>query len=214
MIKTKLESRRFIMPIILFILFIVLGYLVKYQPVLEFDLAISRSFSAFRPVWLVNTMKMITRTGYLKWGGAAVIVIAIILALYKYYRAATFLIVAMSAALIANYFKYYFLRVRPDPAIIGFETIAASGPSFPSGHATFSAAVYGFMIILIFLKVKGKKKYYLASMPTMLLTAILFSRVYLGVHYFTDVLGGLLLGGAWSLSLSVTYLFLLSRNKS
>ena len=82
-------------------------------------------------------------------------------------------------------------RARPDE----FRIIEESGYSFPSGHSMVSMAFYGLLIYLIYKKVNNK---YLKNFLIILLSVIIFliglSRIYLGVHYTSDVLAGFLLG--------------------
>ena len=82
-------------------------------------------------------------------------------------------------------------RARPDE----FRIIEESGYSFPSGHSMVSMAFYGLLIYLIYKKVNNK---YLKNFLIILLSIIIFliglSRIYLGVHYTSDVLAGFLLG--------------------
>ena len=82
-------------------------------------------------------------------------------------------------------------RARPDE----FRIIEESGYSFPSGHSMVSMAFYGLIIYLIYKKVNNK---YLKNFLIILLSIIIFliglSRIYLGVHYTSDVLAGFLLG--------------------
>jgi len=179
-----------------------LGYVIKEHPLLKIDLVGSRALAVYRPSWLTAAMRFITDLGYFKTGSIVIIIAAAVLAANKYYRLALLILLSTAAALWADIFKYIFARPRPNVELLGFNPIHASGWSYPSGHATFSAAVYGFMIIIIILKVKSNKKYFIAALPTLLLIAILFSRVYLGAHFFTDVIGGLFLGLAWALLLS------------
>ncbi len=78
--------------------------------------------------------------------------------------------------------------------------------SFPSGHATVAMAYYGLLFYLLFLHVKTSKLKALVFISAVLfITAMGFSRVYLGVHYLSDVLSGLSIGFVWLL-FSVTLL--------
>ena len=82
-------------------------------------------------------------------------------------------------------------RTRPE----GFRIIEESGYSFPSGHSMVSMAFYGLLIYLIYKKVDNK---YLKNCLIILLSIIILliglSRIYLGVHYTSDVIAGFLLG--------------------
>ncbi len=85
--------------------------------------------------------------------------------------------------------KMIFQRPRP----VGYRLIEESGYSFPSGHSMISAAFYGFLIYLIYKKVENKYiKYSLIIGLTLLIVCIGLSRIYLGVHYASDVLAGFL----------------------
>ncbi len=80
---------------------------------------------------------------------------------------------------------------RPRPTEL--RLAEASGYSFPSGHSMASVAFYGFLIYLIYKKVKNKKlRNILIVCLTILIILIGASRIYLGVHYTSDVLAGFL----------------------
>lgn len=86
--------------------------------------------------------------------------------------------------------KSIFQRPRP----IEYRIIEESGYSFPSGHSMASMAFYGFLIYLIYKNIKNKYiKWTSITLLGLLTVAIGFSRIYLGVHYTSDVLGGFLL---------------------
>ena len=81
---------------------------------------------------------------------------------------------------------------RPRPT--EYRIIEESGYSFPSGHSMISMAFYGFIIYLIYKNIKNKYvKWGLISFLIILITLIGVSRIYLGVHYTSDVIAGFLI---------------------
>ena len=104
-----------------------------------------------------------------------------------------FLNLPMSA--LTNYVLKHILQ-RPRP--IEHRIIDESGYSLPSGHSMVSMAFYGYIIYLIFKNVKNKYlKLFLISLLSLLIISIGVSRIYLGVHYTSDVLAGFLVAIAY-----------------
>lgn len=100
-------------------------------------------------------------------------------------------------ALINQILKRLVQRPRPNE----FRIIEETGYSFPSGHSMASAAFYGFLIYLINKKLKNKKiKIALISALSILIILIGMSRIYLGVHYTSDVYAGF--------AISISYLMI------
>lgn len=100
-------------------------------------------------------------------------------------------------------FKFILQRPRPTENRI----INENGYSFPSGHSMISMAFYGFLIYLIYKYVKNKKlKYISITLISILIIFIGISRIYLGVHYTSDVLAGFLF------SISYLIIFILIAN--
>lgn len=93
------------------------------------------------------------------------------------------------------------LLQRPRPT--EFRIIEETGYSFPSGHSMVSMAFYGYLIYLIYIFVKNKYlKWISIVLLSLLICLIGISRIYLGVHYTSDVLGGFLI----SISYLVIYI--------
>lgn len=104
---------------------------------------------------------------------------------------------AIFATLLGQIVKLSVGRERPNPA---FFLVDASGYSYPSGHSFGASAVY-FSIALLCSSITQKFKLQILffSLATVFAALVGFSRVYLGVHYPSDVLAGISLGIAWSL---------------
>lgn len=90
--------------------------------------------------------------------------------------------------------KNIFLIPRPDTLTL----ISENGFSYPSGHAMTSLAFYGFLIYLVYQKMKPSiLKKMIILLFILLIFLIGFSRIYLGVHHFSDILGGYLISLAY-----------------
>lgn len=101
------------------------------------------------------------------------------------------------SVLLNQALKFIIQRPRPTE----FRIINESGYSFPSGHSMVSSAFYGFLIYLIYKNVKNKYlKWSLITLLSLVILTIGISRIYLGVHYTSDVIAGLLI--------SVSYLII------
>jgi undecaprenyl-diphosphatase len=93
-------------------------------------------------------------------------------------------------------------RARPGADIAYY---LENSQSFPSGHSAIAMAFFGFITYYFIYHVTGKDKKTLVLLFGALLIALVgFSRLYLGVHFLSDVIGGFLIGGLW-LIVSITF---------
>ncbi len=84
---------------------------------------------------------------------------------------------------------------RPRPAVE--HLVEQGGYSFPSGHSLSAMAFYGLIAIILLARLKGKQRCWAAALLGLLILLIGFSRIYVGVHFASDVLAGLCEGFVW-----------------
>jgi len=180
------------------LLFTFLGYMVKFYPE-------QLSFIDQPVTQLIRGQLTETKSAYFLWitkfGNPISIVlvtIAVALLLFrkKYYIEMLWL--GVNTALIAGvgniFLKQAFARPRPALEHLVHETSF----SFPSAHALGSTLCYGTILLLLPRLIDNKKILRLVQVLLgLLILNIGLSRVYAGVHYPTDILGGFLLGAAW-----------------
>ena len=195
--KTK-NIIKWILFAITAILAIVIAINVKNGKILGLDLNIYKFFSEnIINDKLTPIVKVITHIG-----GAKIVFVLTVLAiiLIKGLKNKLFLLTGVVGTAGLNVvLKHIIQRERPNINRL----IPEKGYSFPSGHAMMSMAFYGMLIFLIFKYVKNTAlKWTLIVILTILLSTIGITRIYLGVHYPSDVIGGFLV--------SLTYLFILT----
>jgi undecaprenyl-diphosphatase len=102
--------------------------------------------------------------------------------------------IALSSLGLMLLLKNLFRRKRPLAPLLK----AVKGLSFPSGHAIMAVTFYGFIIYILFHTVSNDAvKYFLTVLLVILIGLIGFSRIYLRVHYLSDVLAGFIIGLLW-----------------
>jgi undecaprenyl-diphosphatase len=137
------------------------------------------------------------------WAGSGFVIATLTLLLcailYRRGERSSALAIALSVAggiAIANLDKLFV--ARPRPLVHHLESVNSF--SFPSGHTTQAASFYLALLIALLVTKPSRSLAIAAALATgVLLAGIALSRVYLGVHYPTDVAAGVLLGGSWSL---------------
>lgn len=159
-----------------------------------FDDAVRYRVYSMRGDKLTAFWRFITHSG----DRYVVIILGIILLLIKSLRekyGVKFAIATLSSTALYQIMKYIFQRPRPD---LTLRLIEQGGYSFPSGHSMNCLVSYGILIYLLLRYCENRRLAKLLSFGLGLLTILIgFSRVYVGVHYPTDIIGG------WSLGIAV-----------
>ena len=160
--------------------------------IFSFDTSIEQILVAARTPFGVRAFSLLTELG----GGAVVIVIAILASflLWRkgYLEYAIGLFVSVGGAIIASEIvKRLVERTRPP---LEWHAIVETGYSFPSNHTTAAAALYGFLAYAAWKCVPERWRAALMILFSTIILLVGFSRLYLGVHYPSDVLAGFIFG--------------------
>ncbi len=183
---------------ILLSLFGLLAWWVYYHPVLATDVAITRAFQEDQSPWLSSAMIAVSYIGNVQALSIGLVALAAILFWVVDLRLEAILVVVVSAvsALLDDLIKLIVARPRPTASLVEI-ILAARGNSFPSGHVMSYVAFWGLLFSLSIILFKGHYWWRTALLIISALFVVLVgpSRVYLGDHWASDVVGGYLFSG-------------------
>ncbi|GAA0564522.1 phosphatase PAP2 family protein [Rhizomicrobium electricum] len=168
---------------------------------------------AIGPHWLVESMRDVTALGGIT---LLVLVMAMsVIALLAYRHRLEALVLTGSVVLAqisSGLFKNFYERVRPTFAVYGD---LPTSMSFPSGHSTTATATYFLLAVIVASLDPARPVKVLAFTVAALLALMIgFSRVFLGVHWPSDVIAGWCLGAAWAFAAAVLLRILKARGYS
>lgn len=144
---------------------------------------------------LLTVTRAITMLGSTIALSAIVAAGALMLALRRRWRLACYLVVTGAGALVLDpVLKVLVGRLRP---VVGHPVAHAPGNSFPSGHALGSMVCYGALFLVFLPAARGRWRTWFGVAVAVIVAMIGISRILLGVHYISDVLGGWAIGIAW-----------------
>ncbi|WP_158555845.1 phosphatase PAP2 family protein [Peribacillus glennii] len=168
---------------------------LRENELVRFDSAIIQFVQGLVSDRLTSAMKVITYFGSKTWLTFATLGISILLVLMHKKRFAVFLLFSSTAGGLFNMLlKWIFKRERPDI----YPIIVEHGFSFPSGHSMGSFIFYGALaIILVKISTPVYLDWLFGGFCALIIFLIGLSRIYLGVHYPSDVIAGFAAGGAW-----------------
>jgi len=169
---------------------------VSNSPLVVLDQQFEQYLFSIREPWLLSLFSAITFFGDTLTVGVLTLFIAGVWFVRNHKQYANGLLVAVLGSATCDFImKAIVERARPSG---GIPSITETSFSFPSGHATAAVALYGFLAYYLWKTLPTRIEKYL-GVGTMLciIVAIGFSRLYLGVHYPSDVAAGFLLGTCW-----------------
>ena len=176
-----------------------------------FDRAVLLWIGANVPGWLDNPMRAVTALGYYYVVLPLMALAALLFYLKGWRLSAVMLCVSTAGGIfLTTVLKNVFRRDRPEVVETGY---AADSFSFPSGHATVAVGFYGALALILAYHLRGRARTAALAAGTALVSLIGFSRLYLGVHYPTDVAAGFLAAPLWLVGVGSAYALWLSARR-
>jgi membrane-associated phospholipid phosphatase len=163
---------------------------------LALDLVIEQALYTVRTPLGVAVFSFVT-----DFAGAATVVVVCLLAVWilhsgrKWEYALGLLLAVAGSAVVDLMLKELIARPRPPEYM---HAVIETSYSFPSSHAAAAAALYGFLALSAPYIASRRSQKPLIMFCALVIVAVGFSRLYLGVHYFSDIIGGYVLGGAFA----------------
>lgn len=179
------RNRKWLLFFIGVIIFLMVTEDLLEQELDAFDQTIYQMVMTVKTPFVTSFFKVVTNFGNAFW------LITIVLLLYLFYPKRPYSIWMLSNLIMVTLLnlglKSIFMRPRPE----GIRMIEESGYSFPSGHSMISMACYGLLAYLAFKKIKRPTlRFFICGLCFLLILLVGVSRIYLGVHYASDVLAG------------------------
>lgn len=180
-------KRSNILLISLMLVFVMITIFVCTGCTKKIDNYIYNFLISFNSENLTDFFKMVTRFSNVNF---CIMLVLIVLIIFRNKEAIFLIITVIDIEIINLIIKFIIKRDRPDI----LKLISVGNYSYPSGHAMMSMGIYGYFIYFIYKRCSNKiLKYILISILALLILLIGISRIYLGVHYFTDVFAGYIL---------------------
>jgi undecaprenyl-diphosphatase len=177
----------------------------------QFDAAIRTAVHDHATPLLTSIMQGFSFLGSVGWVVSFGAIVVIACFYFNRRRMAGFLAIAMvGASTLDSVLKLAFHRLRP----VAYYGVSPGSYSFPSGHALGSLCFYGILAAVLSDRVTSRRqKFFVWLIAALLVASIGFSRIYLGVHYPSDVIAGYLAGAVWVTAVTIVDEILLDRHE-
>jgi membrane-associated phospholipid phosphatase len=204
------KRRQRILALVLLIIsigFVALTVLVVLYPTSFIDVEFSKEVQEHQNKFLDAVMEIISMPGYMPESPIMIVCTSLVLFLFRYKKAAVFVLFTMLAGLVSTVVKALVNRPRPSDDVVRI-VLKTTQQSFPSGHVLFYVVFFGFLLVLMYQLEDIPKflRWFVIAVSLFMIFVIPLSRIYLGAHWFTDVTGGFLLGVLCLYLLSWLYL--------
>lgn len=205
---SKLEQKQIILSAGVIALFVAIAVLsmsfvklaieVRENETNQFDDGILQGIHSMSSTFLDQFVPVLTNIGgFIVVSAVTAIILGLFVYKKEYYRA-VLVALCMGGALTLNLIlKSVFERARPD---LWEKIVHESSYSFPSGHAMMSAAL-GFALIVVLWN--SRWRWWAVWFSAIFIPLVAFTRLYLGVHYPTDIIAGWLVSGAWVMTVTL-----------
>jgi len=181
----------------------ILEDVLTLDPLVRADQAVFGLFQALRTPWTDRLLTAVTELGDGVVVFPVAVIVLIVLLSQRKFRPSKFWFIAVAGGLsLVEIFKWLLHRPRPITTLYQ----GVSHWAFPSGHSAISAVIYGFLAVLLVRSFEPRRRWLPFAAALGISLIIAFSRLYLGAHWLSDVLGGLSLGWAWTALLGILYL--------
>jgi membrane-associated phospholipid phosphatase len=200
--KVRRTKILIVLGVLQLLLFVLLAWWVSMRPYWHIDALVTRQFQSHEAFWVRDTMIFVSSLGNI---GHLLVGLTLLagLILWLARRRLEALMVVVTFQISQNLYplmKYIVNRPRPTQARQVQVLQVAHGTSFPSGHVVTYVAFWGLLFVFGVFVLRGKRWSWLWRLPLLLVSALFIvligpSRIYVGDHWLTDVLGGYLFEG-------------------
>lgn len=178
----------------------VLEDVVTKDPLVRFDESVHAALQALRTSWADNAMVFVTEVGGAAGLVPVLVAVSVLLVIKRYWRTLGYWLAAAAfAEALVWTLKDTLGRARPS-VYSGLQQF-----SFPSGHVALAIVVYGFLAFLVGRHRSVAVQAAVTIVAAVAIAFVAFSRLYLGVHWFSDVLASVGLGLVWVALLAIAY---------
>ena len=178
-----------------------IGAVMNGSSLVGMDLTVLNSLKSLHTPWADNLMLVSSRLADDAVITTLIIAVALFMALQRHWRSLMYWLAAAGFALLASSALKYGLQIpRPPNEVPGL------GPySFPSGHTLRAVVVFGFLAVIIARSMRENWRWLPYGLAGMIILLVALARLYLGVHWLSDILGSITLGICWVTILGIAY---------